>query len=130
MRTYHSPATPMTPEVTLSGKDARLSIAGECYPENPLRFFAPLFEALNDVFEAHNPARFSACIHLKYINSASTKAFRQIFKLLDAAAAKGVGVEVEWVFDPEDDALQELGMDLAEDMCFLDYRECPLESVA
>jgi len=127
MRTYHSPATSMTPEVTLSGKDARLSVAGECYPENPLLFFSPLFQALQEVFEAPTVA-FSASIHLKYINSASTKAFRQIFKLLDGAAAKGVGVHIDWVFDPEDDALQELGQDLAEDMCFLDYRECPLVS--
>lgn len=130
MRTYHSPATSMTPEVTLTGKDARLTIAGECYPENPLLFFAPLFQALNDFLDAHAPAHFTASIHLKYINSASTKAFRQIFKLMDGAAAKGVRVEVEWIFDPEDDALQELGLDLAEDMCFLDYRECPMESVA
>lgn len=130
MRTFHSPATSMTPEVTLSGRDARLSIAGECYPENPLHFFAPLFQALSEVLEGQALSHFTANIHLKYINSASTKAFRQIFKLLDAAAARGVGVRIEWVFDPEDDALQELGVDLAEDMVFLDYRECPMEPVA
>jgi len=119
----------MTPEVTLSGNEARLTIAGECYPENPLTFFAPLFQALKDFFEAGGLSRFTVNIHLKYVNSASTKAFRQIFKLLDSAASHGVAVQVEWVFESDDDALQELGADLADDMCFLDYRECPLESV-
>lgn len=130
MRTFHSPATTMSPEVTLIGKDCRLTIAGECYPENPLQFFAPLFQALNDCLHAPEVDQFSVSIHLRYVNSASTKAFRQIFKLLDAAAARGTRVHIEWVFDSEDDALQELGHDLAEDMCFIDYRECPLESVS
>nr|WP_320131781.1 DUF1987 domain-containing protein [uncultured Holophaga sp.] len=129
MRTFHSPATSMTPEVTLLGAEHRLSIAGECYPENPLIFFAPLFQALKDHLDDLGSGSFTATIHLKYVNSAATKAFRQIFKLLDAAATTGASVTVEWVFDAEDDALQELGQDLAEDMGFLDYRECPLESV-
>jgi len=130
MRTYHSPGTTMTPEVTFSEKDATLSIAGECYPENPLLFFSPLFNTLSTFFSEYHPADFRATIHLHYINSASTKAFRQLFRTLDAAAESGTTVHLQWIFDPEDDALQDLGNDLAEDMQFLDYLECPTESVA
>jgi hypothetical protein len=51
-------------------------------------------------------------VRFAYINSASTKAMRQVFVMLDAATKRGSNVDINWEFDPDDDAIQELGQDL------------------
>jgi phosphotransferase system HPr-like phosphotransfer protein len=107
--------TAVTPEVVLSTIDNKLSISGECYPENPLPFFTPIVVALKNHLNAAKPAQFDAHMHLQYVNSASTKGLQSIISVLNDAGVTGTSVTVYWSHDPEDDALEELGADLVED---------------
>ena len=107
--------TPSTPSVDLSLARNRLELLGECYPENSLPFFAPIIHALKAHFAQAKPIRFEAHFHLQYVNSASTKGLQNIISVLNDAGAAGIAIEVFWAYDPEDDALEDLGAELMED---------------
>lgn len=112
MSSFHVEATPLTPDVHLDERAERLLLAGDCYPENPVAFFAPIFRALEEHLAAARPAGFEADFRLRYVNSASTVALHRLFTLLDLASAAGTRVRITWIHDPEDDVNEELGQDL------------------
>ena len=115
-------ATAVTPEIEFRPLERRLAIEGECYPENPLPFFDPVFSSLRRYFANEKPVDFEVRLRLNYVNSASTKAFRNLFTMLNEVGEGGANVAVNWEFDPDDDALEELGADLAADLHYLDVR--------
>jgi hypothetical protein len=104
--------TEFTPEIVFAPLEHTLSIEGECHPENPAAFFGPILQLLEQYFKAVKPPKFLTTIRFAYINSASTKAMRQVFLILNDASQNGCSVDINWVFDPDDDAIQELGQDL------------------
>jgi hypothetical protein len=71
--------------------------------------------ALKNHLTTAKPKNFEAHMHLQYVNSASTKGLQSIISVLNDAGVAGSQVLVYWAHDPEDDALEELGMDLVED---------------
>ena len=84
--------------------------------ENPCPSFSSLLlHTLQQYFEQQRPTRFEAHMQLQYINSASTMGLRALFALLDRAGHQGTDIRVVWAYDAEDDAIEELGMDLVED---------------
>jgi hypothetical protein len=120
MSTVQLAATTTTPEIRFEPAAGQLAIRGECYPENPLTFFEPIFSTLDRYFANEKPARFAVTLQLQYVNSAATKAFRNLMIRLNALGEAGCEVKVAWEFDPEDDAIEELGTDLVEDLHYLD----------
>lgn len=104
--------TDSTPEVIFNPQHNTLFIAGECYPENPNLFFQPILGAIQLHLESKSPAKFYTRIRLSYVNSASTKSMRQLFVVLNEAAHRGCAADIDWEFDEEDDAIQDLGEDL------------------
>lgn len=115
MQAIHAERTTVTPEIRFLPAEHRLVVAGECYPENPLPFFSPLLSTLKHYFETHKPTQFEAQMQLQYINSASTMSLRSLFSLLNDAGERGTDIRVLWAYDAEDDAIEELGVDLVED---------------
>lgn len=115
MSVIRAEKTQVTPEVVLSMMENKLHISGECYPENPLPFFTPIVGALKNHLVTSKPKSFDAYMHLHYVNSASTKGLQSIISVLNDAGRAGSAIAVYWAHDPEDDALEELGMDLVED---------------
>ena len=121
-------ATAVTPEIEFHPGEARLEIRGECYPENPLVFFEPILSTLKRYFANEKPARFALTLRLNYVNSAATKAFRNLYRLLDEVGHGGAKVNVRWEHHAEDDAMEELGLDLAADLHFLDVEQVALSA--
>lgn len=121
------PATSTTPMIEFRPLEHRIAIVGECFPENPLPFFEPVLSTLRRYFAEQRPREFSATLRLQYVNSASTKAFRHLFCLLDEVGQSGARVTVAWEFDAEDDALEELGLDLADGLTYLDVQHRAME---
>lgn len=113
MSSFHVDATTLTPDVHLDAGAHRLLLAGDCYPENPVAFFEPLFRALEEHLATARPPAFEADFRLRYVNSASTVALHRLFSALDLASATGTRVRITWVHDPEDDVNEELGHDLS-----------------
>ena len=115
VRLIRAHATADTPEVIFDLAENTLRIVGECYPENALDFFGPLLDRLKRHFAKGGVQRFRAQIDIHYVNTMGTKALQNVLACLDAEAAAGVDVEVVWLHDPEDDALEELGRYLLEE---------------
>ena len=122
--------TAVTPEVVLDPAAHALSVRGECYPENPILFFGPIFAALEvHLGRAPVPA-FQATFRLSYVNSASTKALRRLLTRLERLGQAGTKVEVVWEHERDDDGALELGRDLADDLHHLDLVERPFDLLA
>lgn len=115
MQVIKAERTSVTPEIIFSPVDGKFQMDGECYPENPLPFFNPILSTLKTYFETQRPATFEAHMRIQYINSASTKGVRSLFSVFNDAGEQGTDVKILWVYDPEDDAIEELGADLVED---------------
>ena len=125
MRSLQLAATPVTPEVSFRPEEGFLALTGECYPENPAPFFGPILGALEGHFRRTSQRDFEARFRLRYVNSASTKALRRLFGLLNAMAEHGVSVTIAWEYDPDDDAAAELGEDLAAGLGRLHFHPVP-----
>lgn len=125
MRQFHSPRTPLTPEVALDPERSTLRIVGECYPEDPTVFFGPLLAAVRSDTEAP-PSHLDVALRLSYVNSASAIWLRRILVELDALASAGTPVNVTWEYDQEDDIALELGQDLAHRLVALSFVEQPI----
>jgi hypothetical protein len=118
-------ATLDTPKVIFSPENNTLHIEGECYPENPLPFFTPILDTLQGHLVNTKPARFEAHMRMQYINSASTMGLRKLFAILDEAGLAGSDINVIWAFEEDDDAIEELGMDLVEDFTYINLERQP-----
>jgi len=113
-------ATALTPDIEFDPQGAKISFIGEVYPENPLPFFDPIINTLRRYFLSVKPEQFDVVMRLNYVNSASTKAFRNLFLLFDEVGKGGTTVRIRWEHDPDDDAIEELGADLAADLHYID----------
>jgi hypothetical protein len=122
--------TTVTPEVSFQPDQGLLVMMGECYPENPSLFFAPILGAVEAHFRASRLHAFEARFRLTYVNSASAKALRRLFGVMNAMAEHGVAVAVTWQHDALDDAAVELGDDLASGLMRIDYRAEALREAA
>ena len=70
------PATATTPLIEFRPGERELAIQGECFPENPVPFFEPVLATLRRYFTEQRPLAFDVRVRLQYVNSASTKAYR------------------------------------------------------
>jgi hypothetical protein len=123
-------ATNLTPTVTFLPESGTLWLSGECYPENPAAFFSPIFAALERYFRSSPTGEFELRCELAYVNSASSKALRRMFGLLDAMGHHGLRAQVIWVHEPDDETMVELGRDLSAGLHFIDYLEIAVEPLA
>jgi hypothetical protein len=126
----HLPATTLTPAVTFRPEAGTLWFTGECYPENPAAFFGPIVSALERYLRTSKATDFELRCELAYVNSASTKALRRMFGLLDAMGHHGLRARVIWVHEPDDETMVELGHDLSAGLHFIDFMEMSVELLA
>lgn len=122
--------TDNTPQVIFDPVSNTLHLEGECYPENPSLFFHPVITSVHAHVERNRPHRFNARIRLFYVNSASTKSMRQLFVILNDAAKAGCSVDIDWEYDEDDDAIQDLGEDLMYGLGipYVNFNETPFVS--
>jgi hypothetical protein len=120
------PASRQTPEIDFRFSQHRLSMRGECYPENAAMFFAPLAKTMVEYLAASGDTPTTFVFGLKYMNSASTKMVYNVIGLLNDAASKGRKIVLECEHHPEDDVAIELAQDMAADFSWLDVKTLEL----
>lgn len=108
--------TERSPEIAFDFAANTFSIKGESYPEDVTAFFGPLIEKLEDHLNAQSGASVTFSFELIYFNSSTAKVLMELFDLLDQTAAKGNTVSIAWVFEEDDDNMEELGEEFAEDL--------------
>lgn len=108
--------TSRTPAVVFDFAGNHLKISGESYPEDVTEFYRPVFDALDEYLGGLGQGSCRFDFELIYLNSSSAKAVMMLMDKLEAAAANGASVDIHWLYDKEDDTMQELGEEFGEDL--------------
>jgi len=108
-------ATERTPEIDFNFEKGTFSIKNESYPENVTEFYGPVIEPHKTWLYNQEGADIVFNFELIYFNSSSAKVLMDLFDMLDEAADDNK-VTVNWIYDAEDDNMEELGEDFGEDL--------------
>lgn len=109
-------ATARTPLLSFDRTTGHFLLEGESYPEDTKKFYdAPLSHVYSFLEEsATSKAVFS--FKLKYFNSSSAKVLMDLFLAIEESASRGNGFKIEWHYASDDDNMQELGEEFAEEL--------------
>jgi hypothetical protein len=116
MEKFDIAATARTPQMSFDPATGIFVLSGESYPEDTKKFYdAPLanvYSYLETDFESHAVFSFK----LKYFNSSSAKVLMDLFIAIEEAASRGNHLKIEWHYAADDDNMQELGEEFAEEL--------------
>ena len=118
---YFSPGA-NTPEIHFSPEKNIFLIKGRSAPEDVRAIYYPVIQKIKDYVEGilsgefnlynqENPLVFK--IDLTYFNSSSAKFIYDIFCELKRLPPSGIPVNVEWVYEEEDNDMKDAGADIA-----------------
>ncbi len=87
----------------------------------------PLFSHLDEYLQdLQDNEIFTVNIELKYFNSSSSKMLMNLFdKLENEVANNGKNIIVNWIYDPENDTIEEFGEEFQEDVDSLTFNLVP-----
>jgi len=114
-------ATKYTPKVTLD-VSGLIEIVGKSYPENTFEFYKPVSSWVEEYFENIENDNTLIKLDLEYLNSSSLKAYFDLFDLFEIAHNGGKKLEVQWIYDEENDIAEETGEDFMDDFEILNIK--------
>lgn len=105
------PANPelKTPLVDFKSS-GQLTIEGESISSNPVAFYEPVLNWLNELKES-KPAEIVISMKLDYFNTSSSKIFYGLFKQLENFQKDGLNVKVIWKYEEGDEDMCQSGKD-------------------
>ena len=109
-------ASDRSPEVDFDFDKNVYALRGESYPEDVTAFFGPVIGKLEERLGSLKGTEVQFDFELVYFNSSSAKVLMGLFDMLDETAAEGNAVVINWIYDEEDDNMEELGEEFAEDL--------------
>lgn len=109
-------ASDRSPEVDFDFEKNVFALRGESYPEDVTAFFGPVIGNLEEHLASLKGAEVRFDFELIYFNSSSAKVLMGLFDMLDETADDGNTVVINWIFDEEDDNMEELGEEFGEDL--------------
>ena len=114
------PLTESTPYVLIDEETGYLRFKGECYAENAIEFFKKTTDWLSGYLASDFSALIFDC-ELEYFNSSSSKLLYNMLMAMDACAAKGKKIIVNWYTDVENDIIVEYGEDFEDELKHLEF---------
>ncbi len=106
-------ATKYTPSIDLN-TNGIFSIVGKSYPENTFEFYEPMMQWLKKYFSNNTPEKTSVNMEIIYFNSSSSKLFFDFFDLLEENREEH-NIEINWIYDADNESSEEAGQDFIED---------------
>lgn len=103
--------TRSTPAIFFNIEKGILTLTGNSYPEDSVRFYDELENVLNYYIKNHSDIKLIITCEFVYINTSSTKS---VFNLLKTAVRNLDDVTVIWGYEEDDDDIRELGEDFSE----------------
>jgi len=116
MDNFKIEATDRSPEIDFNYSTNKFSIRGESYPEDVTAFYGEIIENLEVYLSGMDGGEIEFNFELIYFNSSTAKVLMGLFDTLEETAEDGVSVTVNWRYDAEDDTMEELGEEFAEDL--------------
>lgn len=109
-------ATERSPKVEFDFDNGTFLLKGESYPEDVTEFYGTPLKSLESYLEGLDGGTINFTFELVYFNSSSAKIFMSLFDMLEEAAEDGNTVNVIWVYEADDDNMEELGEEFGEDL--------------
>ncbi len=106
--------TKYTPSIKLDVENGTVDIVGKSYPENTFEFYEPVMKWLEDYFNTKAQDKTVINFEIIYFNSSSSKLFFDLFDLLEEMSSKST-IEINWIYDEENESALEAGEDFQED---------------
>lgn len=107
--------TKSTPAVFFDAGSGVLQMEGESYPENVVKFYAPLLDWLR-AYLLLDTDEITMEFKISYFNSSTSKVFMTMFDLLEQSVAEGKKARVRLICDEENDVAIECGEEFKEDL--------------
>lgn len=105
--------TKYTPQISLD-TNGTISLIGKSYPENTFEFYAPMMTWLEEYFDGNAVKKTVINMEIIYFNSSSSKLFFDFFDLLEDNREDN-DIEINWIYDEENESALEAGEDFMED---------------
>lgn len=122
MENLYIEASKYTPEVMFDASSQILEIKGESYPENTAEFYAPVFSWINELLEQAKPdSQLTINMEIIYFNSSSSKVLMDLFDLFEDRASQGMNIQVNWIYDEENESALEYGEEFQEDLNVVEF---------
>ncbi len=122
MENLNIQATQRTPEVDFNFEKSIFFLRGESYPEDVTSFYGPVISQLREHLASREGVEISFGFELIYFNSSTAKILFGLFENLDEAASAGNKVNITWAFEEDDDNMEEMGAEFAEDLEHADFQ--------
>ncbi len=116
MDTIHLNGTDSTPEMILDFENGTFLLKGESYPENVTKCYGEIFDSLQKHLDTLNNSCFNVTLELIYFNSSSVKIIMNLLEMLDECAGKGNDVSILWLYQEDDETIEEFGEEFSEDI--------------
>lgn len=113
--------TKYTPSIKLDFKKGLLELTGKSYPENTFEFYKPMMDWVEKYFDGNEQKKTVVNMEIIYFNSSSSKLFFDFFDLLEEAHNNGKDIEINWIYDEENESALEAGEDFKEDFVTLNF---------
>lgn len=95
------------PRITYDQEEDVLSITGRSIAERPDIIYTPLEQWIKAHLERFTQLRI--VIFLEYINSGSSKALRDVLRIISNYRAPRYRIRITWLYEEDDEAMHELG---------------------
>ncbi len=102
--------TPKTPAVNFNASTGIIELKGRSIPENSIDFYKPLIEWI-EKYGAAPQQKTVVNVQLEYFNTSSSKCILDVFKRLEAIAANGHDITINWHYEEDDEDMLEAGED-------------------
>ena len=111
METIIKTATASTPYLKMNGAAGQITISGRAIDYNPTAFWSDVFSWTTDYLE--NPLEKTTIIlNFEYLNTLNTKKLFVFLKLLEFTGSKKSDIQINWLFEDDDEDMHELGEDI------------------
>jgi hypothetical protein len=108
-------ATTYTPEIDFNTTTHYMKILGKSYPENTFEFYQPILVWLDKYFKSILDETVVFHFEIEYLNSSSLNAQFDILDLLEEMSEAGKNIQIKWIYNKNNDLLEEIGEDFQTD---------------
>jgi len=112
--------TANSPRIVLDPDKRTFEFSGESRPENVRKFYLPVLEwleaytgALEALQDDQRKFDLQCQFNFEYFNSTSAKYILDIFKSLNTINALGVGLDIKWLYEEDDEDMLEVGQEMS-----------------
>ncbi|MDF1881787.1 DUF1987 domain-containing protein [Sulfurimonas sp. MAG313] len=112
--------TKYTPDIDMNAQSGVIGMRGKSYPENTFEFYKPVMGWVQDYFSTEAKDKTIINMEIIYFNSSSSKLFFDFFDLIEEVNEDNT-IEINWIYDPENESALEAGEDFKEDFEALSF---------